>query len=146
MIRYSDMWLDLGPNKCTRNYNGYTVTASYQWNKQWRFDFYDWTTHNIHTVTLPKNADADQLDAACDQCITEIWLEEYDIEKLSLIPQSPFDSETVGIISIVFLLASMIFGVLWIFVYAFVRMCIFTFIMWIVIWIYAISIKYKDYK
>jgi len=146
MIKYSDMWLDLGQNKCTRNYNCYTVTASYQWNKQWRLDFYDWTAHNIHTVTLPKNADADQLDAACEQCITEMVLTEYDVNKFSLIPQSPWDSETVWIISIILLLASAFFGILWIFVYAFVRMCIFTFIMWIVIWIYAMSIKYKDYK
>ena len=146
MINYSNMWLDIANNKCVRYSWKYKIEATYEWKNQRRLDFYDWITHNIHTVTLPKDADADQLDSACDQCITEMALENYDIEKFSLIPSTPFDSETVWIISIVLLLASMVFGVLWIFVYAFVRMCIMTFITWIIIGIYAMSIKYKEYK
>lgn len=156
MIKYSEMWYPLKRNVYTRQYKQWTVEATYVWNNQWQFDFISSSeTHNKHLVTLPKNAEAENLDMAMLQCEQEMdleaatqALEEYDEHKFDglLEPHGAFDSETVWIISIVFLLASMVFGVLWIFVYAFVWMCIITFIAWIVIGIYAISIKYKNYK
>ena len=147
MIKYNEMWFELKPNLYTRQYGKYEVQAKYVWNNQWDFDLIESSlTHNHHLVTLSKDADAEQMDIALSQCITEMALTDYDLEKFSLIPSTPFDSETVGIISIVLLLASMVFWVLGIFVYAFVWMCIITFIMWIVVGIYAMSIKYKDYK
>lgn len=153
MIKYSEMWFQKWQDLFTRQYKSWTVEALYVWNNQWQFDFIDESNdHNKHLVTLPRDADSDQMDMAMLQCEQEMdlveaehALEEYDEHKFDYLLEHPraFDSETVWIISIVFLLASMVFGILWIFVYAFVRMCIFTFIMWIVIWIYAISIKYK---
>ena len=156
MIKYNEMWYPLKRNVYTRQYKQWTVEATYVWNNQWQFDFIDtYSTHNKHLVALPKNAEAEDLDIALMKCEQDMdlveaehALEEYDEHKFDdlLKPHSPRDSETVWIISIVFLLASMVFGVLWIFVYAFVWMCIITFIMWIIIWVYAMSIKYKDYK
>lgn len=149
MISYSEMWLQTKDNTYTRQYWKYTVEATYIWNNQWRYKFIDsdWWRMN-HLVTLSQDCDAEQMDIALLQCVDEMALEEYDEYKFDYIlePHDAFDSETVWIISIVLLLASMVFGVLWIFVYAFVRMCIFTFISWIVVWIYAMSIKYKAYK
>lgn len=156
MIKSSEMWYPLKRNIFTRQYKQWTVEATYVWNNQWQFDFIDaYSIHNKHLVTLPKNIEAENLDMAMLQCEQEMdleattqALEDYDEHKFDGLLEShkAFDSETVWIISIVFLLASMVFGVLWIFVYAFVRMCIFTFIAWIIIWIYAMSIKYDNYK
>lgn len=156
MIKYNEMWFQEWQDLFSRQYKSWTVEAMYIWNNQWQFDFIDSTrVHNKHLVTLPRDADSDQMDMALFQCEQEMdlieaehALEEYDEHKFDglLKPHDAFDSETVWIISIVFLLASMVFGVLGIFVYAFVWMCIITFIMWIVIWVYAMSIKYKNYK
>ena len=150
------MWFQEWQDLFSRQYKSWTVEAMYVWNNQWQFDFIDSTrVHNKHLVTLPRDADSDQMDMAMLQCEQEMdlieaehALEEYDEHKFDhlLEPRSPWDSETVWIISIVCLLASAFFGILWIFVYAFVRMCIMTFIIWIIVGIYAMSIKYKAYK
>ena len=150
MIKYSEMWFQEWQDLFTRQYKSWTVEALYLWNNQWQFDFIDSShNHNKHLVTLPRDADSDQMDMALLQCEQEMdlvaaeqTLQEYDVDNL-LEHQRAFDSETVGIISIVLLLSSMVFWILWIFVYTFVWMCIFTFISWIVVWIYAISIKCK---
>lgn len=156
MIKYNEMWFQEWQDLFSRQYKSWTVEAMYVWNNQWQFDFITSTReHNKHLVTLPRDADSDQLDMALLQCEQEMdleaaehALEEYDEHKFDYLlkPQNPWDSETVWIISIILLLSSMVFWILWIFVYAFVWMCIMTFIAWIIVGIYAMSIKYKNYK
>jgi len=60
--------------------------------------------HNKHLVTLPRDADSDQMDMALFQCEQEMdlieaehALEEYDEHKFDglLKPHDAFDSETV---------------------------------------------------
>ncbi len=153
MIKYSEMWFQKWQDLYSREYKSWMVEALYVWNNQWQFDFITSTNdHNKHLVTLPRDADSDQMDMAMLQCEQEMdliaaesALEEYDEHKFDhlLKPHSPWDSETVWIISIVFLFFSMFFGILWVFVYIFVFFSLITFICWIAIWIYAISIKCK---
>lgn len=153
MIKYSEMWFQKWQDLYSREYKSWMVEALYVWNNQWQFDFITSTNdHNKHLVTLPRDADSDQMDMAMLQCEQEMdlveaehALEEYDEHKFDYLlkPHNPWDSETVWIISIVFLFFSMFFGILWVFVYMFVFFSLITFVCWIVIWIYAISIKCK---
>ena len=93
MMKTSEMWFEIEPDKFTRQFKDYKVDAEYWHWDCWRFWFTKGSTCYVRFLYEPKDIDAEKMDIFCDQCVSEIekhpiiyqiyWTKKYKAEELT---------------------------------------------------------------